>query len=224
MAKGKRVSHSILDPLFFPLIPPLYRALHIPRWFPPEGIIAVGHAWAIAGAFGLAFSLRHPAWALLAAAGPAMAHLCDMVDGTHARSTGQCRNGGELLDHFVDPLAFSYWALGLAASCGEIAWGIAGIIVISATSILTNIRAKITGEFTLAAFGSTEVRVLLVIYGIVQAMWASVTLARWFLWVTVVAGGLALVVMLVNAVREVNASGPPPDTAPWELAKRDTQG
>jgi len=216
--RPKRVSHSLLDPLFFPLIQPLYRALPIPRRFPPEGIIAVGHLCAIAGAFGLAFALRSPWWALVAALGPMLAHLCDMVDGTHARTTGQCRNGGELLDHFVDPLAFSYWAVGLSVSVGQLSWGVAGVIVIYATAVLTNIKAKITGEFTLGRFGSTETRVLLFLYGTAQMILASVLLAEVALKALVVAGGITLVVMLVQAVREVNAKGPEADTTPWELA------
>jgi phosphatidylglycerophosphate synthase len=215
--KSRRVSHSLLDPLFFPLIPPLYRVLPIPRRFPPEGIIAVGHLGAIAGAFGLALCLKNPWWAALAAGGIAFTHLADMVDGTHARSTGQCRNGGELLDHFVDPLAFSYWAIGLAWAAGLLAWGFAGVIVIYATALLTNIRAKITGEFTMERFGSTETRVLLVIYGIVQAVWANAALARWFLMVMVCVGGLTLVIGLVRSVLAVNAGGPEPDATPWEL-------
>ena len=44
-----RISRSFLDPIFLPLVKPLYRALPIPRAFPPEGIIAVGHLLAIAG-------------------------------------------------------------------------------------------------------------------------------------------------------------------------------
>ncbi len=217
---AKRVSHSLLDPLFFPLIPPLYRMLPIPRWFPPEGIIAVGHLSAIAGAVGLALATRNPWWAALAAAGVAASHLADMVDGTHARATGQCRNGGELLDHFVDPLAFSYWVTALGFACGRLDWAIAGVIVVFATAVLTNIRAKITGEFTLAAFGSTEMRTLLVLCGVAQIFLASPALAFWLLASGTVAGGLTLVVMLVRAVREVNAAGPPPDTTPWTL-KRD---
>jgi phosphatidylglycerophosphate synthase len=224
VGKTKRVSHSLLDPLFFPLVQPLYRALPIPRWFPPEGIIAVGHLCAIGGAVGLAFALRSPWWALLGAAGPALSHLCDMVDGTHARATNQCRNGGELLDHFVDPLAFSYWAVGLSIGAGLVWWGMAGVVIIFATTVLTNIKAKITGEFTMARFGSTETRTLLVAYGAVQAAVASLPLARWFLIVLVVLGGVTLVVMLVQAVREVNSGGPAPDSSPWELGDHERSG
>lgn len=41
---SKRVSHSLLDPVFGPRLQSLYPRLHIPAWFPPEGIIGVGHA------------------------------------------------------------------------------------------------------------------------------------------------------------------------------------
>jgi phosphatidylglycerophosphate synthase len=83
----------------------------------------------------------------LAALGVALNHTCDVLDGTHARATNQCRNGGELLDHFVDPLSFAYWAAGLSSaaishSLGAPWVGMAGVAVIFATAVLTNIRAK----------------------------------------------------------------------------------
>jgi len=217
MPEQRRVSHSLLDPLFFPLIGPLYRILPIPRRFPPEGIVVLGHLLAAAGAVSLALSLRHPGWAAAAALCVAGSHVADMVDGSHARATGQCRNGGELLDHFFDPLAFSYWVTGLAVSCGHLEWAIAGCIVICGTATLTSIRAKILGEFTMPPFGSTEVRTLLVIYGAVQAFLGSAVLALWTTGVLVTAGGVTLLVFLVLSVRQVNSSGPPPDTRPWEV-------
>jgi phosphatidylglycerophosphate synthase len=218
MEKPRRVTRSILDPLFLPFVKPVYRMLRIPRGFPPEGIIGVGHLSAIIGALGLAFALRSPVLAIIGAIGVAGSHIADMVDGTHARETNQCRNGGELLDHFVDPLAFSYWAIGLAVSCGAWPYGYAAVIVIFATALLTNIKAKITGEFTLAPFGSTEMRTLLVIYGILQAFMASRALAFWLLVGGTAAGAATLLIMLIQAVRQVNASGVEPDETPWELA------
>jgi phosphatidylglycerophosphate synthase len=152
-----------------------------------------------------------------------------VLDGTHARATGQCRNGGELLDHFVDPLSFSYWAAGLAFSATAYsAWapwlGVAGVIAIYAMAVLTNIRAKMIGEFTLARFGPTEFKTLLVLFGLAQAAiglsqpTANLTsaLAFWFVSALVAAGVVQLVVSLWQSVRDVNALGAAPaDTTEW---------
>ena len=86
---GKRVSHSVLDPYLSPLVPPLYRLLPIPKRFPPEGIVVTGHLIAICGAVGFAYSTHRPWAGLVAAACVAGSHLADMVDGTHARTTGR---------------------------------------------------------------------------------------------------------------------------------------
>ncbi|MCH2113926.1 MAG: CDP-alcohol phosphatidyltransferase family protein [Pirellulales bacterium] len=45
---------------------------------------------------------------MLAAVSGALNQNCDLLDGTHARAIDQCRNGGELLDHFGDLLPFSF--------------------------------------------------------------------------------------------------------------------
>ncbi len=225
---GKRVSHSLLDPWVIPLVPKLYRLLAIPKRFPPEGIVAVGHLIAIAGAFGLAWSTTYAWAAVVGAAGVGGNHLADMVDGTHARSTGQCRNGGELLDHFTDPLSFCYWMIGIAVSCGRLDMGIAAVVIIYATALLTSIKAKMVGEFTLARFGPTEFKALLCVYALVMAVFVavdhsahSVQVARWWLAVLIVIGVVQLVVNIVGAVREVNVHGSAPDTTDWELAGGD---
>ncbi len=231
---SQRVSHSLLDPWFTRPLKALYTRLPIPRSLPPEAIVGCGHAIAAAGAVGFALSSQF-AWAgVLAAAGVALNHTCDVLDGTHARSTGQCRNGGELLDHFVDPLSFSYWAAGLAfsASVGgapHAAWapwlGVAGVIVIYATAVLTSIRAKMIGEFTLNRFGPTEFKTLLVLLGLSQATLvcldkteAAPLVAFWFVAALVAAGMVQLLVSLWQSVREVNVRGAAPaDTTEWQL-------
>ena len=55
---SKRITHSLLDPYFAPLVPRLYAALSIPRRFPPEAIVGIGHLLAIAGAFGFALDSK----------------------------------------------------------------------------------------------------------------------------------------------------------------------
>lgn len=230
---GKRVSHSVLDPYLSPLVPPLYRLLPIPKRFPPEGIVVTGHLIAICGAFGFAYSTQLPWAGLAAAACVAGSHLADMVDGTHARTTGQCRNGGELLDHFTDPLSFSYWATGLAVSCELLGLGIAAVLCIYATAVLVSIKAKLIGEFSLARFGPTEFKTILVVYGLSIAavsyglFGADPELPRrvalGFLAFMVTVGVIQLIVNLVNSIRQVNAEGTPPDTSAWQLGDDDPQ-
>lgn len=222
----KRVSYSLLDPFLTKPLKGLYARLGIPARFPPEGIVLVGHIWAILGAVGFVFATSTWWGGLLAAAGVAMNHTADVLDGTHARSTNQCRNGGELLDHFVDPLSFSYWVAGMAYSSDCLLLGIGGVTVIYATAVLTNIKAKIVGEFTLARFGPTEFKTLLVLFGLSMSCIAaglldtavdSEQLTYWFMLVMFVTGLLQLGLSLRSAVREVNAQGPPADTTEWKI-------
>lgn len=192
--------------------------------------MVTGHLLAVVAAFGFACSTTKWWGGVLVAAGVLGNHVADMVDGTHARTTNQCRNGGELLDHFTDPLSFCYWIIGMAVSCDQIWFGVAGILGIYATAVLTNIRAKMTGEFTLAALGPTEFKCLLAAYGLLLAgmdggvagldpAWAAPT-AAWFLRILVVLGLLGLAVNLVRSVIIVNKTGTaPPDTSDWEIRK-----
>ena len=223
----QRISHSLLDPFLTKPLKGLYAQLRIPAWLPPEAIVGCGHLAAIAGAVGFAFSTRYWWGGVLAALGVAANHTCDVLDGTHARATGQCRNGGELLDHFVDPLSFCYWVAGLAYA-GDAPWLAAlGVGIISATSVLTNIRAKMIGQFTLARFGPTEFKTLLVAFGVFETVMVlagqvecgcAAAAARRFVILMSAAGFLQLVISLVRAVREVNAIGTTPaDTTEWEI-------
>lgn len=224
----KRVSHSFLDPYVGPPIKALYRFLPIPRGYPPEGIIAVGHLFAIGGAFGFAYSTSSALAAICISFGVAGNHVADCLDGTHARSTGQCRNGGELLDHFTDPLSFAYWLVGWGVSVGRLDLAIVALILLFATAVLTNIKAKMLGEFTLAAFGPTEFKTLLVLYGIVLAGLVAATpsesplpaqVALWGFIAIIAVGAIQLLANLIGSVREVNANGAPPDTSEWENRK-----
>lgn len=226
----QRISYSLLDPWLTLPLKALYPRLPIPRRMWPEAIVACGHLSAIAGAVGMAFATTTRWGGVLAAVGVAMNHACDVLDGTHARSTGQCRNGGELLDHFVDPLSFSYWVAGIAYAATPYAvwapWlGTVGILVIYATAVLTSIRAKMIGEFTLARFGPTEFKSLLVLLGATLAALVNAgrgavapAVAFWFAAVVTAAGLVQLAISLRRSVREVNARGAAPaDTTEWQL-------
>jgi phosphatidylglycerophosphate synthase len=224
---GKRISHSVLDPWLTLPLKGLYRFLPIPRAFPPEGIVIAGHLFAIAAAVGFAYSTKQWWGGVLVAAGVAGNHVSDCLDGTHARSTNQCRNGGELLDHFFDPLSFSYWLVGMAVSIDRLDLGLAGVICLYATAVLTSIKAKLIGEFTLASFGPTEFKTLLMCYGLLLSALTknlitgidAPTIAFWWFVILLGIGILQLMVNLVTAVRDVNRHGDAPDTDEWETTR-----
>ncbi len=222
----KRVSQSLLDPLLTKPLKGLYRRLHIPARIPPEGIVLFGHVCAILGAIGFAFATTRWWGGLLGAAGVALNHIADVMDGTHARATGQCRNGGELLDHFVDPLSFSYWVTAMAYSADCLLLGIGGVVVIYSMAVIANIKAKLVGEFTLARFGPTEFKTLLILYGIGLAAQMAGLISSpdtaadntfRFMLVMFVAGVVQSIISLWAAINEVNSSGPPPDQTEWEI-------
>ena len=119
---------------------------------------------------GLALSTTHWAGGILAAAGIAGNHFADCIDGTHARATGQCRNGGELLDHFTDPLSFAYWLVGMGVACARIDLALVAVVILFAMAVLTNIKAKLIGEFTLAKYGPTEFKATLMGIGILATL------------------------------------------------------
>ncbi|MEM7260352.1 MAG: CDP-alcohol phosphatidyltransferase family protein, partial [Planctomycetota bacterium] len=225
-----RVSHSLLDPWIAPAVPPLYRALRLPKRLPPEAIVGVGHLIAVGGAFAFAFATKIPWAGAVAALAVVGNHLCDMVDGTHARSTGQCRNGGELLDHFADPLSFAAWMVGLGYTCGRLELALVAVIFVFATAVLTNVRAKITGEFQLARFGPTEFKALLVGFGLtltavtIGAPEHAATIATVLFATLCGAGVLQLIVGLIDAVRTVNAEGATPDTTEWVWRTEVSEG
>ena len=223
---GKRISHSLLDRWLTLPVKARYEWFHLSRRLPPEAIVVFGHVCAIVAAVGFAFSGRFWWGGVLAAAGVTLNHLADVLDGTHARRTGQCRNGGELLDHFLDPLSFSYYLVGLCVAAGRLDLAVAAVICLYATAVLTNIKAKLIGEFTLSRFGPTEFKTLLVLFGLVQAglslasapLVQPATAAIWFITVLLAVGIVQLLVNLVRAIFEVNRHGAAPDTTEWETS------
>lgn len=218
-----RVSKSYLDPILCAWVPRLYSCLPIPRRLAPEAIVAFGHLIAILGAAGFAFAGRSPWWALIAALGVVMNHLSDMVDGTHARSTGQCRNGGELLDHFLDPLSFSYWMIGIGIAADRPYLAIAAVLSIQAQALLTSIRAKMTGEFRLSRVGPTEFKATLVVFALGVAVAGAFVPAAigsmcvWFLGTLAALGVGSTIVQVGLSVRDVNRRGGAPDETEWQV-------
>ena len=93
--------------------------------------------------------------------------------------------------------------------------------VLFAIAVLTNIKAKLIGEFTLSRFGPTEFKTALTVFGI--------TLAALTVFQTGIAQQTALIaysglillgliqlpIQLIRAVKEVNRSGVKADTSEW---------
>jgi archaetidylinositol phosphate synthase len=228
---SNKVSYSVLDPWITLPLKKMYRWLPIPRGFPPEGIVILGHLGAAVGGVGFAYS-THAWWGgLLISLGVAGNHIADCLDGTHARATQQCRNGGELLDHFLDPLSFSYWVVGMAYSVDRLDLGLVAVICLFSTAVLTNIKAKMIGEFTLASFGPTEFKTMLVVYGLVMLTLTlpvfpgvdAGAVAWWFFVLLLGVGIVQLLINLVRAVLDVNARGAPPDTRDWITSRAEQQ-
>ena len=220
-----KVSSSLLDPWLTIPLKSRYPLFRIPASLPPEAIVITGHLLAVGAAFAFAFAAEYWFAGALAALGVALNHVCDVLDGTHARRTGQCRNGGELLDHFVDPLSFAYWITGISVAADCLPLGLAGVICLFATAVLTSIRAKLTGEFRLNRFGPTEFKLLLIGLALFQSLVpggviggvSSAGTALGFLAVLLAVGVLALVVSLRQSIRDVNRSGHAPDQTDWHV-------
>ena len=225
---SQRISHSVLDPIIGPRLKALYPHLHVPKGFPPEGIVLVGHVFALIGAVGFALSPTFWWGGMLAAVGVIGNHTADCVDGTHARATGQCRNGGELLDHFTDPLSFAYWLIGLGIAASSTGLALAAVVCLFCVAVLTNIKAKLLGEFTLTSFGPTEFKTLLVFLGfafsLIFALDSALVSRAAFAAISalVAIGVVYLPIQLARAVKEVNEFGDPPDQSEWVTVRGET--
>lgn len=221
MTTPARVSHSLLDPYLTTPLRGFYPLLSLPRRLPPESIVLMGHACAIAAAVALAFSIQLPWLGALAGLFVVAHHLCDVFDGQHARATNQCRHGGELLDHFLDPLSISYLVVAWAFAAGTPAWAIPGVLIVMATAVLTNLKAKLGAAFELPRLGPTELKAGLAILSFVAAIGAQIappvtqSVLQWLLIGVTLAAGLRLPIEIASAVNAVNKSDTEVDQTEW---------
>src|SRR5690606_5833941 len=113
-------------------------------------------------------------------------------------------------------------------SCGRLDFGLAAVIILFATAVLTNIKAKLIGEFTLSAFGPTEFKTLLTVYALVLAGCVAagatgiVTAVTWAFGALITFGAIQLLYGLVRAVKDVDQNGRLADTTEW-VTTRDAQ-
>ncbi|CAB9499724.1 Choline/ethanolaminephosphotransferase [Seminavis robusta] len=74
-------------------------ALIWPDWVHPNAITLIGGMFAVAASYFIQNNSGQSGWACLLFT---MYHMCDNMDGKHARRTGQTSKFGGVLDHFVD--------------------------------------------------------------------------------------------------------------------------
>eukprot|EP01098_Paradermamoeba_levis_P006783 TRINITY_DN2825_c0_g1_i1.p1 TRINITY_DN2825_c0_g1~~TRINITY_DN2825_c0_g1_i1.p1 ORF type:complete len:256 (+),score=73.77 TRINITY_DN2825_c0_g1_i1:875-1642(+) len=230
--KRQKVSEGIVDTYFFFICPgeKFYKWLNIPSSFPPEGIVLLGFAFSALAAFFFAYSTTVPICGLLAALCVYGNFVSDYMDGRHARSTGQCRNGGELLDHFFDPLSFSVVITGVGYAVGRLDLSLAVTIGIYGNVAIVFQEAMIMGVLTLKSIGPNEARLLYIFLGILQTCsmafkWFSPTFFPYALLYTSALLSLGqMVVELINTVNRVNKFGPPPDNEGWIRNEKKLSG
>ncbi len=226
---SKRISYSLLDPYLTHPLKQLYTVKGLPTKLPPECVVLAGHLFAILAGIGFYFSAHYWWGGIIAALGVALNHWADVWDGTHARATNQCRNGGELLDHFLDPISFSWYLIGISLACGLQTLGTIAVICLMAMAVLTNIKAKMTGEFTLSTIGPTEFKTALVFTGIILSFahyfQLESTIIQKYLGigfgVLTGFGVIQLVVNLIQSVKEVNTKGTKADTTEWVTVRSE---
>jgi len=213
-----KVTEGIIDKYFFFIAPGerVYRMLHIPRWLPPEAIVILGFLFSVAAAFGFSYAHLHPHAALLASLFVYGNMVSDYMDGRHARATGQCRNGGEILDHFFDPLSFAVIVIGIGASVNRLDLAIGSVLGIYGNAALVFQEAMIMTVLTLKKVGPNEARLLFMGYGVLVWWLKSEAVTVNFLYVSAALSLGQLVIELVRTVNRVNRDGPPPDNTPWQ--------
>jgi archaetidylinositol phosphate synthase len=161
----QRSNNGILEPFETPAL--RWLAARVPNWVTPNGLTAIGFLGALGVFASYALSASHPALLWLASAGLFMNWLGDSLDGTLARYRGIERpRYGFYLDNAIDVPEQLLLALGLALSgIFRVELAFLALIVFYMMSILTLIRAKTMGEFTLAyvGLGTTELRILIAV-------------------------------------------------------------
>jgi archaetidylinositol phosphate synthase len=161
----RRSNSGFLEPFETPAL--RWLAARTPNWMTPNILTAIGFLGAVGTFTSYALSADHPALLWLANAGLVINWFGDSLDGTLARYRGIERpRYGFYLDNAIDVPEQLFLALGLALSgIFRVELALFGLIVFYMMSILTLIRAKTVGEFTLAyvGLGTTELRLLIAV-------------------------------------------------------------
>ena len=99
--------------------------------------------------------------------------------------------------------------VGLSISCNRLDLGLVAVLILYATALLTSIRAKIVGEFSLARFGPTEFKAILALYALAIAIVTAIgpgqidtpqRVALGWLTFLLVVGLIQLVINFINVI------------------------
>jgi hypothetical protein len=116
--------------------------------------------------------------------------------------------------------------IGLGVAADSLALALAAVIALFATAVLTSIKAKMTGRFTLARVGPTEFKALLTLYALTIAAVAftrpdnapAVSLITFAALTAALV--IQLIINLITAIDEVNRDDTSkPDTTDWQLQR-----
>jgi len=222
--RGGKVSVGLVDNYLYFLCPgqPTYERLNIPTWVPPECIVLSGFAFACLAALSFSFATTYSVAGLFAAFFVYCNFVSDYMDGRHARTTNQCRNGGELLDHVMDCHSFAAIAVGIAASVGRLDLALVQLVTIYGSALTVFQEAMMLKTLTLQAIGPNEARFLYILIGLLlpacltfASSGAAETAVVGFLYGTNCLSAFQLVNELIHTINRVNKFGPPPDVTPW---------
>lgn len=135
----------------------------LPARLHPNVITHVGHLANLAGCLVVLLFAGHGAGPFVVAAALLnFYNWCDNADGGHARRTGQCSAGGELLDHGLDMLNTTYIALVSAVAVGASPeWTALVAISVPAACAVTYWEQAETGLFSLGLLTQIEAVALL---------------------------------------------------------------
>jgi len=142
----------------------------MPQWITPDRLTGIGFMGALMVFFGYAGSAHYPALLWITTLGLAVNWFGDSLDGSLARYRHIERpRYGFYLDNSIDVLeqlllAIGFWLSGILRP--ELA--LLGLCVFYMISLLTLIRAQVSGEFSMdyGGIGTTEMRVFFVILNI----------------------------------------------------------
>lgn len=217
-----KISSSRIDARLVPIVRGFYAAHPIPSRVPPELIVISGHLVALIAGLSLALSTRAWWWGVIGAVCVFLNQITDMLDGTHARATGQCRNSGDLLDHFLDPLSYAYWVIGIGVAADSIALVIPALLLLYSFITLTYILQRMTGELRIPRLGSTEYRFFIVLYGIISALICAILgesvairVAFYSLLAMMISYFLELVLQLRKSIKRVDTEFKLQDVDAW---------
>lgn len=161
----RRSNNGWIQPLERPALAWLVRRL--PGWATPAQLTIVGFVGALVAFAGYALAARNLAWLWLATLGLAINWFGDSLDGTLARHRKIERvRFGYYLDNTIDVVEQFLLAVAIGLS-GIIRWDLSflGLAVFLMISLLSFIRASVSGEFQIAygGIGLTEFRIVLII-------------------------------------------------------------